>query len=443
MALLSAIGTRRTLAITLCVAFLLRVAAAIGVQDWVNLQPGRICLFAGDAEGYWELARRLAHGEDYAVHDPARRVLRMPGFPLILAAALRVTGERVLPVRILLAAVGTLACGLVYWLGVELFDATTGGVAAIFAAISPAFILFSVLLLSETSFAAALVGSLILFARLWNGRAAARPGGISPPAGSAEAIGHGANRDLGAALWAGLMAGVATLIHPTWLLAAPAFVACDVWRCRFERAALIRGAVILGGLAAALLPWTVRNGFATNGHFVPTTLWVGASLYDGLNPGATGASDMRFIETDGLYAGMRGPEDEFLLDQHYRRLAWNYVRANPARAACLALAKLRRFWSFWPNADAWRASPAGGVLAAYFAVMLVLAAAGAWRWRHWPRAWLFALLPILYLSAVHTVFVGSIRYRLPGEYALVVLAAAAMRTTRPSRVAAPVVARVA
>src|SRR4029077_18208004 len=103
-----------------------RLGAAVLVQHMVEKTPGRLCLIAGDAEGYWELARHLARGEDYAIYDPPRVAMRMPGFPLFLYVGIKTFGESVLCMRILLACVGTGACWLVYLLGRELVDHTTG-----------------------------------------------------------------------------------------------------------------------------------------------------------------------------------------------------------------------------------------------------------------------------------------------------------------------------
>src|SRR5579863_8814675 len=126
---MSALGawTSRLL-LVLCAALALRCIAGIALDRWLKRQvPPRMCLIAGDAEGYWELAQKLASHRDYAIHEPPRRVMRMPGFPLLLALVMRLTGpDNVLAARIALAGVGTLACGLVYWLGRELFDSATG-----------------------------------------------------------------------------------------------------------------------------------------------------------------------------------------------------------------------------------------------------------------------------------------------------------------------------
>ncbi|MEQ9068258.1 MAG: hypothetical protein RLO18_16100, partial [Gimesia chilikensis] len=79
-------------------------------------------MIEGDADGYWRLAQTIVHGEEYSIYTPPRRVLRMPGFPLVLAGAMSVAGEDHFRVRLFLALTGVAACYLVYLLGKELTD---------------------------------------------------------------------------------------------------------------------------------------------------------------------------------------------------------------------------------------------------------------------------------------------------------------------------------
>ena len=113
---------------------------------------------------------------------------------------------------------------------------------------------------------------------------------------------------------------------------------------------------MLAGLIVAMTPWWIRNA-RLSGRFVPTTLQVGASLYDGLNPQATGASNMDLApepvkDLRRRAASGEVPRDAALeveLDRRFRVAARAFARDNPARVARLAADKLRRIWNLWPN----------------------------------------------------------------------------------------------
>lgn len=146
-------------------------------------------------------------------------------------------------------------------------------------------------------------------------------------------------------------------------------------------------------------------------------------MYDGLSPTATGESDMRFFDRDNLMA----EKTEWDVDQHYKDAAWQFVKANPGRAVELTLIKLWRYWKPWPNAAQFGGAGPALLVAVFFVPVFVLAIRGFWLTRARPWAWLLTLGPILYFAAIHAVFVGSLRYRLPAEYPLCVLAAAGCR----------------
>lgn len=405
----------------LTLALALRVGAAVAVQQYVSQTPGRLCLIAGDAEGYWELGKKLAQGQKFEIYQPPRKILRMPGFPAILAISIATFGDHVLAARIVLAIVGTLACGGVYWLGAELFTRSIGLIAAGLAAISPTFVIFSVMILSETAFALGLLLGLI--ALVWMCRNVLVAGSSARIAG------------------AGILAGVAgtfgCYVRPSWLLFPPLAGACLILYAISRRPvpatrisstkANIAGLALLAGMVLGLSPWTYRNYVVTGGDFVPTTLWMGPSLYDGLNPEANGDSHMEFLQHDALYQSM----SERDVDRHYRRAAWTWAAQNPGRTVQLAWIKLGRYWNLWPNTpqfDHWQ------VRFALLTFLVPIAFAALWGiYRRpdlraapaLPWSWIFflTLAPILYFSALHLLFVSSLRYRLPAEYPLLLLSA--------------------
>lgn len=386
----------------LVVALAVRLLAAACVHCYVSRTPGLLCLIPGDADGYWELAGKLAAFQDFTIYDPPRQLLRMPGFPLLLAVPRFLFGNNSFAARIVLAFVGTFACGLVYWLGRELAGDAVAVIASVYTAVSPMMVLFSVLFLSETAFAAAMVASLIAAAKL------SRFESTSP-----------LRRAVPLAILTGALVGLATYMRPTWILVGPGLAVCLIV---FGRAPFgsrfICGLSVCAGLGLSLAPWTVRNLVVT-GHAVPTTLWVGPSLYDGMNPSATGDSDMTFFEQDRLMPMMT----EYEMDREYRRRAWSFAVENPGRVISLALVKQRRFWNPSPGSDQFQSVAAACVAWISYLPLIVLASVGAWYGRRDPWLLILTIAPLFYFAALHLFFVGSLRYRLPAEFPLSVMAA--------------------
>jgi hypothetical protein len=415
----------KQLALVLLLALAARVAAGAYWQSRLHGQFGM-----PDSESYWTLAQTIAAGEPYACGPQGEyRVFRTPGYPLLLAPILAISdgNTAVILARIEAALLGTAAVAGAWWLGRQLFDARAALLAAVFTAFYPGAIALSVMLLSEAPFCALLPVQLALWIAAWKAPSPRHAGVL--------------------ALLAGVVAGVVTLMRPSWLLFTPFALLVAViagaptpkGRMRLRHLAI--GAAMMVGLVAAMTPWWIRNACVT-GRFVPTTLQVGASLYDGLNPEATGASNMDFVpqfvaderramaaeaEASGDAAEAASCEEslEVRLDRRMRSEAMDWVRTHPGESLHLAWKKFVRIWNIWPN-EAQFSAPAIrlGVLVTYLPLLLlgIYGAARTFR-RGWP--YILCWLPAVYITALHMIFVSSIRYREPAMLGLIVLAAGA------------------
>jgi 4-amino-4-deoxy-L-arabinose transferase-like glycosyltransferase len=400
----------------LCAVLALALALRVGAAFWWQSQLDSRFLF-GDSESYWCLAQTIARGQPYQFGTPDARVFRTPGYPVLLATLFRFVGDDppVLAARLLGAGIGTLLVGAIYWLGCLAFDRRVGLTAAALTALYPGAIITSILVLTEATFGLMLVlqtGLLIRFGRL-----------RSLPARGAGFLA------------VGLFAALATLVRPSWLLYVPLLAGVMVlgraWRPAgwSRRTAWFAGGTMFLGLVLCMFPWWIRNARVT-GHFVPTTLQAGASLYDGLGPQATGGSDMRFVQTFTAEERANPSEIdaplEYRLDRRMRDAAVHAAEDDPARVLRLAGVKFLRMWNIWPNEPAFRSAWVRcGVLLSYGSV-IVLALWGTRRRVADGWTLLVCWLPAVYLTALHLIFVSSIRYRQPLMPVLMVLAAATL-----------------
>lgn len=401
------LSTGKLLALILLAALVLRLAAG---WWWQARLSGPFAF--GDSVSYWELARTIASGQPYQYLSPDARVFRAPGYPILLAPIFWLApGEpSVVWARALSAVCGTLAVAGVWWLASGLFGARAGVLAAAIAALDPGAIAISVFVLSEAPFCPLMLAHVIAWIAAWRAGSARRAGLLAG--------------------CAGLLAGAATLVRPSWLLFTPFAVVIGLLIDKSRLRHLGLGMAMMLGLAAAMAPWWIRNARLI-GHFVPTTLQVGASLYDGLNPNATGASNMafvpRFVEAERLRPAAAGarPSDplEYRLDRRLRAAAIAWARAHPGQVVRLAWTKLVRMWSPWPNERSLATWPVSLAVAAAYTPIVILGLAGAVTTtrRGWP--YVVCWLPAVYFTLLHVVFVSSIRYRQPPMLTLLVLAA--------------------
>jgi hypothetical protein len=397
---------------------------------WAVHQGSTIDPRLPDQHEYLNLANNVQSGQGFTLYDPrfGQNVLafRMPGYPLFLAAC----GGNVLAARIVQALLDT-ATILAAWLLARRWRSASAPspspctqgegwgegsspivplLAAAFVALNPFLIYFSSLVLSETLFVAMLAWGMVLLAYRRN------------------------------FLWGGLVLAASVHIRPSAVALPVALGFCwmfvrraseradDAQRRRTAGLRVPLGSAMLLLVIAFLLPWAYRNHLRL-GQWVWLTTGTGITLYDGFNPGARGHSDQSFLAKEEMRPLLRLSETQ--RDQALSGAAMDWIRStlrqDPARLLDLTLAKLARTWSPVPlSADFGGESLHQIAAAAWSIPLFVLALVGLCLGRL-PRAVkVFLLVPAIYLTLVHAFSVGSLRYRMPADVPLAVLAAYAL-----------------
>jgi 4-amino-4-deoxy-L-arabinose transferase-like glycosyltransferase len=408
------------------------LALALGIRIssgiwWQSRLPEETKFRFGDSDAYWEMGKGLAQGQ--GLHYGKARIFRTPGYPLLLAGLFKICGDgrdaahepHVLSGRVLSAILGSIAVGGVGILGYLLFGTRTAAVAGVMAALYPEAIALSTFVLSEAPFCPFMVLHLITWTLAWQAK--------------------DLKQQISWSLAGGIAAGLTTLMRPSWLLFLPFAVPIGLVFYRERRKQLVIAAVMLGGLCVTMLPWWVRN-YQVAGRFVPTTLQVGASLYDGISPDATGVSEMSFVpqfRREQIAADERATifgeplvgifEDR--LDQRMQRAAVEWASQNPGRVLQLGGIKFLRMWNPLPNAAEFQSTLLRAALAISYTPVILLALFGLWKFA--PRGWpyLLCFLPAVYFTCLHCVFVSSLRYRQPAMLVLIVLAASVIASFVP------------
>lgn len=396
----------RSLSHAVGLVFLLAFSLAVRL-GWAGTQSGggrESLMKLPDQVEYFDLAASVVKGDGLRFYDErfGQTVVayRTPGYPLFLA----MTGPNVRTARAVQAFIDTTTVLAAYLLARRWLGKGPSLLTATLVAVNPFLVHFSGLLLTETLFTALLAWAVV---------------GLTAFRG----------RDRGGAkVWAAVIAGtaclgVAAIVRPSGLLLAvalPLVMPNVTWRTRFTTLGI---AVVV--LATLFGPWAMRNQRLLGRPVVATTNG-GITLYDGFNPVATGASDQSFVS--------RMPELRELTEaersDYLEHLGWRFIGERPVDAIKLGFVKLARTWSPVPLSAEFGKPLYRAAAIAYAVPLYGLVVVGLWR-RHLSRAAVVLLVtPAVYFSAVHVMSVGSLRYRVPVEPLLAVLAGAAVAPAR-------------
>jgi len=171
-----------------------------------------------------------------------------------------------------------------------------------------------------------------------------------------------------------------------------------------------------------LTPWALRNLRMLH-HLIWTDTNAGFTLYDGYNADATGASDQSFVKDMPILRTL----DEFGRSTYLADRAKAFAVAHPQRVLELIGLKAARMWSPVTLSGQFGGTLYRTALFSYSAPFDLLVLWGLWKGNLRRSSKVFLLLPAIYLTAIHALTIGSLRYRIPAEPALAVLAACAWK----------------
>jgi 4-amino-4-deoxy-L-arabinose transferase-like glycosyltransferase len=375
----------------------------------------------GDQLFYNSEANRLARGDGFLEpFDPqalSRGVIREGKDPaadhppltvIVLAPVSFVTSQALIPQRLTMAVLGTVAVVIIGLLGRRLAGDRAGWIAAGIAAIYPNLWVNDGLIMSETI--ATLVVALALFyafrlirePNVWN------------------------------ALIVGALCGLAALTRAELVLLVPLLAVPAALVARSVATAQRWKLAGIGVLAAAVLiaPWV---GYNLARFEEPTYL----STNDGIALLGSNCDSVYYGDGIGLTdlkcLGPNPRGDQSVDSKIFRDRAFDYIRDHKKRAVLVAFARVGRTWSLYrpwdmvsynkgEGREGWVTTL--GLIAFY---PLLIAAVGGWvvmrrrRRRSWPL-----LVPALIVTIASAATYGQTRFRVPAEPTIVVLAAVAI-----------------
>jgi 4-amino-4-deoxy-L-arabinose transferase-like glycosyltransferase len=343
-------------------------------------------------------AAHLAVSGEFVASDA--RAWEMPGMAFFFALFFKMFSHNattLIAIRIAQASLVATQAVLIGLLTKRLFrDSTAALISVAIAGFYPFYLFYQGLALSETLFDFLLIGGFVLLYR-WRD--------------------NGARIDFLMALTITCFAA-AVMVKATLTVVPPFLVAAAV----VGRHSLIYAFKVLGVAAmiycALISSWWTRN-YMVLGGFVPFTTSASANFYLGNSPGnPTGDPEWKPLTNDPLLT----IPGELERSKALSAAAVAYILNDPAAFISRMAQKFRRFWNIVPNTETYSSRFYHLVAAISFGPALCLAViCGILTLRRW-QDFIPIYLLFGYFTIIHMITIASLRYRLPIEAFIIVLA---------------------
>ena len=376
---------------------------------------------------YLSIAKSLTDGKGYCLTPGIPTALRIPGYPLYVAALFHFFGSSLNVALIGNAFLIALLPALTFALAVPAFGRRTAVVAAFFCALNPGLYYFGLTdAMSESLFAVLLCAGVVLWQRAQAPYAFEGWASLASYWDTAKTSLRNlpeAQFSIWFALAAGILFGLASLTR-TGFLALPVFLLLMEFAVRRHSISLKKAAVLCVAFVLVLLPWGLRNR-AVMGTLTFSSTNDGRTLLGSMLAAQQKRGDWHnpeFLAPE--YAQIRKMPDGIERNRAETHMAIVEMKKIPLSTVPEVVEKrVLRFWVPLNRivSDEFGRSANIAVNVFYFPAML-LAAFGLWRARRNP-----AMVPLwtifVYMTLLVAISWGGTRFRYPVEPFLAVFAA--------------------
>jgi 4-amino-4-deoxy-L-arabinose transferase-like glycosyltransferase len=365
-------------------------------------------IVAHDASDYDNLGRQIADGKGFSQLDGAPTAHRPPLYPFVLSIFYYLFGHNYLAVRIFQSFISASFCPLIYILAKQLLmDKRIAVCASALAAVYPAFISYSGLILTEiiTGFLfLAMVYFLII------------------------ALQNNVPRFY---ILSGIFLGLLILCRQEMLLLVIVLPPALMIMHRNKQNIILRSLIVSIMSILVISPWTMRN-YCQFKAFVPVATSTGTTFWKDTHPANflewEGTSEYEPVKSLLKGLDINKAESQIFLDKALLKEGFRNIISHPFIYARLCLEHLIRF-CIGSHSDSFlitRDSFVNVIFRREFGVLLIkllllginlfllfLAGLGIFVSRPKIKGLFLILLPVLYVAGIHTVFFGTARYHVP------------------------------